>query len=218
VRFATEGASAGMTALYRAHDTAYVARLVSGTTTQHLVRPVVWGPLASLSPSGTLAFVLEQNLVGNRVAVAVTVTEIATGRQTVHRFDKAARPVSTASIRAEARRRVDEMVEQGHPAAEDRPRATSQMVAAWAAPRNAPPFRRVLGADSGCFWLERSRTPGATLPLNSAYDRYDARGRPTGSVAVPLEVLLHSIVCTTAVGARTDVDGVPELVWVGSTT
>jgi hypothetical protein len=207
-----------MTPLYRAHDTAYVARLVSGNTTRHLVRPVVWGPMASVSPSGTLAFVLEQHLVGSKVAVAVTVTEIATGRRTVHRFDKAATPVSTASIRAEARRRVDEMVELGYRAADDLPRATSEMVAAWAAPRSAPPFRRVLGADNGCFWLERSRTLGATLPPNSAYDRYDTMGRLTGSVAVPLEVLLHSVACTTALGARTDDDGVPELVWVGSTT
>jgi len=120
--------------------------------------------------------------------------------------------VSPAAVRAEARRRVRELAELGSPAVANEAEAVSEMVAAWAAPRSAPPFRRVYGSDDGCFWLERARILGETLPASSVYDRYDTIGRSLGSVSVPIEVLLHSVTCATAIGARTDDDGVPELV------
>lgn len=214
LRFTTEGAGERLTPLYRSYDTAYVARLVKGTTTRHLVRPIVWGAIGAVSAGGTLALVLEQDLAGATVEVVVTVTELTNGRRTVHRLTGKPTVVSAAAVRAEARRRVRELAALGSPAVANEADAVSEMVVAWGAPRSAPPFRHIYGSDDGCFWLERSRILGDALPASSVYDRYDRVGRPLGSVSVPLEVFLHSVTCAEAIGARTDDDGVPELVRV----
>jgi len=216
MRFNTRGSGAQMTPLYRSYDTAHVARLVSGTTTRHLARPIVWGPTGAASPDATLMYVLEQTDAGPIVQVVVTVTGTAHGRRTVHRWTASPTVVTNATIRAEARRRVEEMSAQGHPVAAEEARAISQMVTAWAAPRSAPPFRRILGSDDGCFWLERSRPLGSTHPASTIYDRYDSIGRPLASLSIPFGLLLNSVTCTTAVGSRLNGDDVPELVRVSA--